>query len=317
MKSASSDPNLSLRARGLFAYYLEVGRVLSAEEMSASVPEGRDSIRSAISELIVHEYISRTKLQDKSGKWNTTLEFTDAWKTDAWDPVTDDGFSGAMYIDNSTTSISTNNSYKLKVLEVLRTSNTRETQEKEGFEMSWPTIEEPELPKRKTRFNAEAEDDVVGVVGKVVDHAAVRRVKYKPKEIYNPLTAVLDRDERPEETWSTNDLVAEFRVLTEKVAPNVPAQVNNQYLQSWINKQFGTYSTPRIAVLKAIRMFFADPRLTRDPGIGYPMWRRFIAFYPTVHGIVTRVAETNYEDENTTAHKEKMIKRLRGDSEDV
>ena len=111
MKSASSDPNLSLRARGLFAYYLEVGRVLSAEEMSASVPEGRDSIRSAISELIVHEYISRTKLQDKSGKWNTTLDFTDAWKTDAWDPVTDDGFSGAMYIDNSTTSISTNNSY--------------------------------------------------------------------------------------------------------------------------------------------------------------------------------------------------------------
>ena len=317
MKSASSDPNLSLRARGLFAYYLEVGRVLSAEEMSASVPEGRDSIRSAISELIVHEYISRTKIQDKSGKWNTTLDFTDAWKTDAWDPVTDDGFSGAMCIDNSTTSISTNNSYKLKVLEVLRTSNTRETQEKEGFEMSWPTIEEPELPKRKTRFNAEAEDDVVGVVGKVVDHAAVRRAKYKPKETYNPLTAVLDRDERPEETWSTNDLVAEFRVLTEKVAPNVPAQVNNQYLQSWINKQFGTYSTPRIAVLKAMRMFFADPRLTRDAGIGYPMWRRFLAFYPTVHGIVTRVAETNYEDENTTAHKEKMIKKLRGDSEDV
>ena len=125
MKSANSDPNLSLRARGLFAYYLEVGRVLSAEEMSASVPEGRDSIRSAISELIVHEYISRTKLQDKSGKWHTTLNFTDAWKTDAWDPVTDDGFSGTMYIDSCTTCISLNNSYKLKVVEVLRTSTTR------------------------------------------------------------------------------------------------------------------------------------------------------------------------------------------------
>lgn len=323
MKSASSDPNLSLRARGLFAYYLEVGRVLSAEEMSASVPEGRDSIRSAISELIAHEYISRTKIQDKSGKWNTTLDFTDAWKTDAWDPVTDDGFSGAMYIDNSTTSISTNNSYKLKVLEVLRTSNTGKfsefpkEKENEGDLMTWPTIEEPETPKRKTRFNAEAEDDVVGVVGKVVDHAAVRRAKYKPKETYNPLTAVLDRDERPEETWTTKDLIAEFIVLTEKVAPDVPAQVNNQYLRGWINKQVGTYNTPRIAVLKAMRMFFADPRLTRDAGIGYPMWRRFLAFYPTVHGIVTRVAETNYEDENTTAHKEKMIKKLRGDSEDV
>ncbi len=90
MKSPYSDPNLSLRARGLFAYYIEVGRVLSADEMSASVPEGRDAVRHAMAELKLHRYIKAVRHQDNSGQWRTTLKFTD------------DGFSGVLYIDRGT-----------------------------------------------------------------------------------------------------------------------------------------------------------------------------------------------------------------------
>ena len=87
MKSPYSDPNLSLRARGLFAYYVEVGRVLSADEMSASVPEGRDAIRNAMAELKQHRYIKAVRHQDNSGQWRTNLKFTD------------DGLSGVLYMD--------------------------------------------------------------------------------------------------------------------------------------------------------------------------------------------------------------------------
>ena len=71
MKSPYSDPNLSLRARGLYAYYVEVGRVLSSEEMSASVPEGRDAIRNAMNELKFYKYIKAVRYQDNSGPWRT------------------------------------------------------------------------------------------------------------------------------------------------------------------------------------------------------------------------------------------------------
>jgi hypothetical protein len=90
MKSPYSDPNLSLRARGLYAYYVEVGRVLSSEEMSASVPEGRDAIRNAMNELKFYKYIKAVRYQDNSGQWRTLLKFTD------------DVISGILYIDSGT-----------------------------------------------------------------------------------------------------------------------------------------------------------------------------------------------------------------------
>jgi hypothetical protein len=59
-------------------------------------------------------------------------------------------------------------------------------------------------------------------------------------------------------------------------------------------------------------VFFADPRLLNDAGIGQPIWRRFIAFYPTIHGITSRVAETDFVDEDALANQERMLKLLEG-----
>ncbi|TSA48329.1 MAG: hypothetical protein D4R50_01305 [Actinomycetales bacterium] len=81
-KQVILDARISLRAKGLFAYYLEKGQVIAADEMSMIVPEGRDAIRKALRELRTNGYIIRCRYQDASGKWKTSLNFTDAWKTD-------------------------------------------------------------------------------------------------------------------------------------------------------------------------------------------------------------------------------------------
>lgn len=294
MKSPYSDPYLSLRARGLYALYVETGRVLSAEEISSAVPEGRDAIRSAMKELKDFGYIKAVKHQI-NGQWRTLLKFTD-------DGLSGVGKSGVLSSLLNTNDISTS----LEVLEVLRTSNTSTASKKEGVDMGWPNLDE-NLPKPKRN---QIDEDDSGAVGKIIDKKALRNLKYK-KTKFESTSQSMQRTERPEELWNANDLVSEFYDLSREHLPGVPGQVNGQSLAKWVNKTISAGAT-NLSILKAIRIFFADPRLLRDAGIGQPIWRRFIAFYPTIHGIAVQVAEPEFVDEDFLAHQEKMLKLLEG-----
>lgn len=299
MKSPYSNPYLSLRARGLYALYVETGRVLSADEISGAVPEGRDAIRAAMKELKEFGYIKAVKHQ-VNGQWRTILKFTD-------DGISGVGFPGDLYSYKSIANKPEANS--LNSLEVLRTSKLAHSAEKEsegGNEMAWP-IDEEKPQVKKTRV-LDSDDDS-GAVGKIVDKKALRNAKYK-KTRFEAVPERMRRHNRPEEDWGTQDLVAEFYDLVREHAPNIPSQVNGQQLLTWINRMVSE-GAERQSILKAIRMFFADPRLIRDAGVGQPLWLRFISYYPSVHGIAAKVSDGEV-DEDFVAHQEKMLKLLEG-----
>lgn len=299
MKSPYSDPNLSLRARGLFAYYVEVGRVLSAEEMSASVPEGRDAIRNAMSELKFHRYIKAVRHQDNSGQWRTTLKFTD------------DGFSGVLYIGSdtvtSTSDLSTSRKDIDTVTNVTVSIGAAPQKGKGEVAMGWPGLGDnttPEKPKRK--FVLETEDDS-GAIGKV---SSLKVGGAKPKKTKVEKES-RDRLNVPEEDWTTGELVAEFYDMYMKIHTGAPNQINGKHLITWINRLVGQ-GVERVSILKGMRMFFEDPRLLNDIGVGLPVYQRFMKYYGTIHGIVSRVAESTKLDEDTLAHQEKLLKMLEG-----
>jgi hypothetical protein len=299
MKSPYSDPNLSLRARGLFAYYVEVGRVLSAEEMSASVPEGRDAIRNAMSELKFHRYIKAVRHQDNSGQWRTTLKFTD------------DGFSGVLYIGSdtvtSTSDLSTSSKDIDTVTNVTVSIGAAPQKGKGEVAMGWPGLGDnttPEKPKRKVVLDTE---DDSGSIGKV---SALKVGGARPKKTKVEKES-RDRINVPEEDWTTGELVAEFYDMYMKIHAGAPNQVNGKHLITWINRLVGQ-GVARISILKGMRMFFDDPRMLNDIGVGLPVYQRFMKYYGTVHGIVSRVAESTQLDEDTLAHQEKLLKMLEG-----
>lgn len=64
---------LSFKARGLLCYLLSLpdNWAVSAERIAQSGPDGRDSIRSALTELVVAGYVKRQKVQDSRGRWTT------------------------------------------------------------------------------------------------------------------------------------------------------------------------------------------------------------------------------------------------------
>jgi len=168
-----------------------------------------------------------------------------------------------------------------------------------------------EQPKPKKRFRIESEDDSSGAVGKVEDKKAMRQAKYGAKDLDSD--PMRNRSHKPESDWSTKDLVAEFAsLLNQSTARDIPLQINTQQLAIWINKMVGEGVT-RQQMLLAIRMFFEDPRHLNDAGIGVQIWRRFIAYYPTAHGLVTREElPTSYVDEEFKAQQDKMLKLLGG-----
>lgn len=271
------DPRLSLRARGLYLTYRSLGEVISATEMQKIVPEGRDAIRKAMSELIEFGYIESVHYQTAYGHWYTLYRFTEAWKTE-------DGFSGPLY---SCSSYIANSDKALAVFPNGNTSSASGAPKEEEV-MGWK----------------DWEDEPTGAVGKLPeDKRAMRQAKYAKHKAPD-----VSRFEIPEEEWTTNHLLGEFYALTDQHAKGAPSQVNARNLASWINRQVGL-GVPRVAILEAMRMFFNDPRLVRDPGVGQPFWRRFVAFYPTVHGLVVPPVDNDYGDQQTTA---KTLKLLEG-----
>jgi len=287
------DSKLSLRAKGIWALYMSAGKALSAAEIYPLVPEGRDAVRKAVRELISAGYVSETSFRTENGQWSYQVRVTQAW-------ITGDGFSGTLLYGTASKLIT--NSTLVELTNVSSTNVSGEPEE-EYIEMAWPGFDEPE-----TKTKGE-----VGVVGKLtdpVDKKEMRKLKYK-KTSFEAVPPSMLRNERPEDEWTTQDLVAEFYDLTREHANSAPSQVNGKSLASWINQQVGK-GVPRPGILRAIRAFFNDPRLIRDPGVGKPFWRRFVAYYPTVHGLFANPKEVEYADDDFLAHQAKMLKLLEG-----
>ena len=313
MKSPISDPMLSLAAKGLYAFFLEIGRVASVDEMSAVHPESKYSMTKAMKELKDARYIKAVRFQQNAGQWNTILKFTDnSLNLYVYETAGQTDTPNTSLLSTVSTNSHIANSLDIDTVTNVTVSIGAAPLKKEGSsKMAWPTFEgDTPAPKRKLSFNREPEDDDSGAVGKFVDKKAMRQEKYK-KTSFEAVPATMLRHERPEEEWTTDDLVAEFYSLLRPIAKDAPGQVNGKHLITWINQRVGQ-GTPRHAVLKAIRMFFEDPRLTRDPGVGQSMLTRFFSYYTSVHGLVTKVKETKYVDEDFLAQQEKMLKMLEG-----
>jgi len=289
------DSKLSLRAKGIWALYMAAGKALSAAEIYPLVPEGRDAVRKAVRELISAGYVSETSFRTENGQWSYQLQVTQAW-------FTGDGFSGTLLYGTANKLITTSTLVELTNVSSPNVSGEPE-EEEEFVEMPWPGFDNPETDST----------DEVGVVGKLtdpIDKKEMRKLKYK-KTSFEAVPASMRRNERPEAEWTTQDLVAEFYELTREHGKGAPSQVNGKGLASWINLQVGQ-GVPRKALLRALRAFFSDPRLVRDPGVGQPFWRRFIAYYPTVHGLFANDTEVEYADDDFVAHQAKMLKLLEG-----
>lgn len=300
------DNRLSLRSRGIWGLYMSHGRVLKTSEVYNLVSEGRDAIRKAVRELIDLGYLKEHRYQDHNGQWAYELQVAQAW-------FTGDGFSGHLQYGTAS-SYSTNSLSTLIELTNVSSNNVSGVppeeviiESKEEYVMvNWPGFDdEPEQPKSK-----KAQEEEFGVIGNLDlrDKKEILKAKYK-KTKFEAVPASMRRNERPEELWTTDDLLGEFYELTRKTAPNTPSQVNGKNLATWINRQVSE-GVKRIAILKAMRAFFNDPRLTKDPGVGNPYWRRFISYYPTVHGIYSREDELTYTDDEFEAHQARMIKLL-------
>lgn len=67
------DQQLTFKARGLLIYLLSLpdNWQVSAERIATQGPDGRDAIRTALSELERAGYVRRTKMADARGRWAT------------------------------------------------------------------------------------------------------------------------------------------------------------------------------------------------------------------------------------------------------
>ncbi|CAB4122156.1 hypothetical protein UFOVP27_78 [uncultured Caudovirales phage] len=307
MQSPYSNPYLSMRARGLFAYYAELGRVVSADELSAVMPEGRDAIQGAINELKQAGYVI-TAREHINNKWTSYMKFTQGAKELLG---TDTGFSGlgkSGHMYDCTTAVTSTSDISIVDNAIYKDTNVSlyilgaELPIEKEVEMGWEL--DGEEPKPKKKFKLDSEDDAVGAVGKFEDKKAMRQAKYG--SVPNSVT---HRTNKPDEDWDTNDLVAEFAMLLgQSSAGHLTMQINTRSLALFINQQVGKGAT-RHQLLKAIRMFFGDPRNLNDAGTGLPIWRRFVAKYQVLEG--KAIAEKpNYEVNKD--HQEKMLKLLGG-----
>lgn len=319
-KDIYQDHTLTSKARFLYLLCVHTGRVLTVKEMQGFLPEGETAIANGMRELKNAGYIVEKILRGSNGQVWTDLSFGDDSLNVTPESIRPDlgnpGVGEPLIIDSE----AANNlvlANSVNRLEVLRTSNlphglrpmrslsgVGEIESEEAV-MAWPFEDEKPQPKR-----GQIDDSATGAVGNVEDKKKKLQMKYTKFEAV-PKSA--DRADRPEQDWKTPDLVAEFYDLLRQHAPGVPGQVNGARLATYINKMVREGAT-HIGILKAIRMFFSDPRLIREPGYGQTLMVRFFKFYPTVHAKVNavKVEENEFLTDSLLRKQEEMLKTLGG-----
>jgi hypothetical protein len=318
-KEIYTDHALTSKARFIYLLCVHMGRVLTVDELVGFLPEGRTAITNGMSELKQAGYIKAMRYQTKHGRFGTQLLFGED-SLNFIPPTIEEPTVGEPLVTISSTAIDNSLAIASSVntLEVLRTSNVphglrpmRSLPEvgediSEEVEMAWPFEEQKSEPKR-----GQIDDTAPGSIGNVEDKKKLRQLKYTKFEAV-PKSA--ERSDRPEEDWKTADLVAEFYDLLRIKAPGVPGQVNGARLATYINKMVRDGGS-HLGVLKAIRMFFNDPRLIREAGFGQSLMVRFFKFYPTVHAKVNAVAveEDQYLTESLLRKQNEMLKALGGE----
>lgn len=96
------DTRLTWKARGLLAYLLSLpdNWRVSSEHLRRVGPDGRDAVRTALTELEACGYLTRTRRQDtRTGRWTTVTTVYDrpceqTPTTSTGEHTTDDGLSG-------------------------------------------------------------------------------------------------------------------------------------------------------------------------------------------------------------------------------
>lgn len=321
---------LSAKARYMYLHCLHVGRVLTVDEFNTFLPESKGAISTGMQELKRFGYVKAVVTRTAGGHLNTDLMFgVDSLNANASTvlnaPTTQLPTVGSPAIGEVV--YSTNSKETIKSLEGLRPSNLvdgrgpidtleREAEESEEVQMPWPIDEvQPESRSQARRFAIQnGDDDIVGAVGRFEEtpeqKKARRNAKYK-KTSFNAVPKSMQRNDRSEEDWNTHDIVAEFYDLLREKVPGVPDQVNGATLTKVLNGYVRDGAT-RPGLLAAVRMFFADPRMIANPGIGKDMMHRFFGYYKTVHGLVTKevIEEGNFLSETTLSKQDELLRVL-------
>ena len=308
MQDIYDNHHLTSKARFIYLLCVHVGRVLKVEELVQFLPEGRTAIANAMKELKNAGYIQSHVTRTRNGQMMTRLSFTDEALNQNL-PTIEEPVVGNPSTLHSSAAIANSiaNSDK-RVIEVLRTSiplnpdtsGVRDLYEfKEGVEMGWPFEEAKPLPKRN-----EIDDEATGAVGDVTDKKKLRQAKYTKFE-EKPQSQL--RENKPEEDWDSTDLVAEFYELLRATLPGVTGQVNGKTLTVWIRKMLKEGATVA-GMLKAIRMFFSDPRMLREPGQGKTIMVRFFNYYTSVQAKVNS-APKEFVPDSLMKKQEEYIRR--------
>ena len=293
------DHKLSSVARFIYLQDVHVGRVLTVDELDVFMPEGRTRLSTAQKELKQFGYIKELTTRMRNGQVVTKLLFGDDSlnvtveniELTITEPGVGNPIVGNPSVLHSGTAILANSlaiANSEQVLEVLRTSNTvsrplsgvgkpdEETNEIKTKEVGvgWPFEDAKPQPKR-----GEIDDEATGAIGQVLDKKKLRQLKYTKFE-EQPQSQL--RENKPEELWTADDLVAEFYDLLREKVPGISGQVNGKQLIQYIRKEIRDTNATVESMLKAIRMFFKDPRNLREAGVGKTIMGRFFSFYPTV-----------------------------------
>jgi len=301
---------LSLEARAVWEIHCSAGRVVSAADIKDSglvEGVGITKLNTAMKHLIDEGLIRKEVSQNELGYFYTRWHFTDAglelyYRYIGYSPT----FSDIRLPDSgdADTNMAINSN---KSLEVLRTSNLYAAAgavEPKGNNMAWAMLGEEPEKKPKGRY---IDEEVTGAVGKVVDKTAARKAKYTRTKIDK---AGSHRSDIPESDWKTKHIVAEFNALVKERGIDAQMQLNGEKLSIWMNKMVkegAEYS----ALLKAVRMFTADPRNFHDVGKGAPIWRRFPAYYQTTQGVAS-AKPVEYRDPEFNEAHERARKLLAG-----
>jgi hypothetical protein len=275
---------LSLRAIGLLRFYRDTGRALPANEVAAFVKEGRDAIRAAMKELEDAGLIKFHKFQI-NGQWRTEVQLV---QKPFSQEITGNGFSGPLpedplltTSDITTSDISTStNDYSLDI--------DTYTNKKSKLRL----VKEEKKKKEEKTITKES-DFLPGI--------SLHRLGIDP--IGDPN----HRSNKPEDKWTTKDLVTEFmHIAYDRGFASV--SIPGDEVGKIMNKLFSDGLT-RYQILKLIRKFF----LTNIwPSKIHPrsLWASFMQFAYEWKDTVDKEPVSYALSPEALKHQKKMLKLL-------